>query len=143
MTSSEITCNFRSLIYRCFSKTKPTYAIYQNHLWRNKNLLKDVRTQIETGADSEKIFLKSDFLRSDLRFLVSNQQVFFKMALGVRGFKDKKSPKACLIFYKIKQWNLCSFLTYRNMTPFDLQRHYKICTFLEFFETCYLISIVQ
>ena len=54
-------------------------------MWKNKKLLKDGRTKIENGADSEHIFQISDILRSHLQILISNLQVFLEIALDVRG----------------------------------------------------------
>jgi hypothetical protein len=73
---SEITCNFRSSNYRCFPKINVAYEIFENHLWKEKNLLLDVRSKIKNGADSEKIFLESYLLRRNPRLLVSYLQVF-------------------------------------------------------------------
>jgi hypothetical protein len=38
--------------------------------------MRDVRTKIRNGGDSESNFLKSDFLKNNLQFLVFNLQVF-------------------------------------------------------------------
>ena len=34
--------------------------------------------------------LQSDFLRTDLRLLIFNIQVFFEIAMGLRGLKEKR-----------------------------------------------------
>jgi hypothetical protein len=61
---SEITCDFWFSIYGCFPKKNLTNENYRNHLCKNKNLLRDAKSEIENGTDSEKFFVKSDFLRN-------------------------------------------------------------------------------
>jgi hypothetical protein len=49
--------------------------------------MRDVRTKINNGGDSELNFLNPDFFRNNLQFSVSNLQVFFKIASCVRGLR--------------------------------------------------------
>jgi hypothetical protein len=59
-----------------FSENNQTYAIYRNHFKTNKNLLRTVKTKVESAAVSEKFFLKKESFRSNLQLLVFNLQVF-------------------------------------------------------------------
>jgi hypothetical protein len=71
----------------------------------------------------QKKILKSELLRSNLRFLVSNPQVFFKMAPCVRGLKDSNSSlknKYLIMVLQIKnckiQLNLVKLCEIQTLT---------------------------
>jgi hypothetical protein len=86
VTSSDITCNSRSLIHRCFPKNNLTYAIYRNHFSKKSKFTQSRQDKIKNEAVLEDFFLKSESFRNNLRFLVYNLQVFFKIVRSLQRF---------------------------------------------------------